>query len=106
MTATIDHRALGGQGVLLFDAYPIPVPPIAISSLTNSLAEVAGSLAVVAFAPPFGRRKGAGHIPVTAGWLVAVPVVFVTPLITVLYWVAATEEAQALEVSARAAHQL
>ncbi len=82
-----------------------PVPPMAISSLANSLAVVAGSPSV-ALRPPLGRRKGAGQIPVTAGWLVAVPVVTVVPLITVLFVSTATEAEQSVEVSARAAHQL
>ncbi len=52
-----------------------PVPPIAISSLANSLVVVLLLPAVVAPPPPTGRWKGAGQRPVGKeaglGWLLS-----------------------------------
>ncbi len=82
-----------------------PVPPMAMSSFANSLAVLSGLLDD-APDPPFGSLNGAGHIPVTSGWVVAVPVWFLSPFITVLYWSAVLLDSQVLDVSAKAAHQL
>ncbi len=82
-----------------------PVPPMDISSLPNSLA-VVSLLPDVASGPPLGRRKGAGQMPVTSGWEVAVPVISNMPPMTVLLVSADTLAVQPELVSARAAHQL
>ncbi len=82
-----------------------PVPPMAMSSFANSLAVLSGLLDI-ASGPPFGSLNGLGQMPVTSGWVVAVPVWFLSPFITVLYWSASLLAVQVDDVSAIAAHQL